>query len=229
MRDKVIWITGISGFILACLERYRLASWLGIMGVFCLRLEWLEAAYASAMLDGYPKHECIHPKLLKCIFQKKAMGSGKSIPKEIVLLTYILVGSFVVAVTWMLITVIFLNNNVQYIGFGFLFLFVCVNGGLGIILGNICLYKIFIQKYKRLTWHNWMYMLGGDFSRRNLTKKIGGCEILSERKKGKHIYMTVRLNDTGEVFSDVILSGNKRQDEKKKYILYEICRVKYVY
>lgn len=228
MRNKLSWITIIGGAVLACLEYYRPTAWLVMIGALLFNIERLEAMYMECLVEAYPREDYIQPKRLKFIFRQKAMGGGNGVPKDIVFLMYILIGSFVIAMTWMLITVIFFKNNIYYICFG-VFGFAFIYGGALIIISNICLYKIFIQKYKRLTWHNWMYMLGGDFSRRNLTKKIGGCEILSERKKGKHIYMTVRLNDTGEVFSDVILSGNKRQDEKKKYILYEICRVKYVY
>lgn len=228
MRGKLIWITGISGFLFACLERYRLAVWFGIVGLLLLNIERMESFYADGLLEGYPKKDCIEPLRLKFIFQRKAMGYGKAIPKEIVFLTYVLIGSFGAAITWMLITVVFFENNLYYIGYGFLG-FIFIYGWSGVIVVVICLYKIFIEKYKRLTIHNWMYILGGSFSKKNITKKIGSCELLSERKKWKKIYMTVRLNDSGEVFSDVILSGNRRQDEKKKYILYEICKVKYVY
>lgn len=54
------------------------------------------------------------------------------------------------------------------------------------------------------------------------------CKIVSEYRKGKRTYVTVKMLDTGEVKRKILFPGNKRQGEDPTYSLYEICKVLYI-
>lgn len=92
------------------------------------------------------------------------------------------------------------------------------------------IYKVaFYNKYKRLSKCNWRYRLGWDaFGQQPQKNKIGKCNIIEEQKISRRKYYTVQEKRTGNVYKKVMYCGVGRCDISKEYMLYEICKVKYI-
>ncbi len=52
----------------------------------------------------------------------------------------------------------------------------------------------------------------------------GKCEILSERRKRKKIFVMVRMLEDGEVIEDVLLSGCKKEGKIKRIICMKYAK-----
>lgn len=227
MADILVICSFISASIAVCFEHFWLAACFWIVGLVWSSIQGMTKVYMECIVFEYPKGDYVCPRYLRSVFKRNGMGDGSYIPKEIVISIYMLISEFAAHVFWMVIVKFFIGGSIYYLAHGFLLLFLVFTVVLLLIIFRIE-YKIFIQKFKRLTRHNWWHIILNYYRPRKSPEKIGKCEILSEKKIKKKIFVTVKVIDTEETFSEVIFSAKRRNGKKQIYNLYEICKVKYI-
>lgn len=174
------------------------------------------------VIEDYPIKDCVKPKQFKAWYRKLNKLSIKDIPKEMYYCETIRIYGFIIY-SLALLGVIFVNEyaasvmGAMYIGF------ISV---LSILSGWRMTKRSFLERYKILNKHNIKYMFLPDNEPN--PRKLGKCQIISEARRGKRTFVTVKVLETGEVKEQVLLQGKKKQGDNPIYSIYEICKVYYI-
>lgn len=213
----------IAALICLELDYYEVGFWIGFAVVLHIAIYRSMPGFYREIITDYPRESCVEPKICKWMFPYNHSHPDKGLPKEIYVQGIaVYIGYLVYSV---LLFVILPFNEVisSYLAVCYLFYFVIVMW--------ICVHrgtmKSFYARYKIMNRYNF-------FRTALLANKTpypqlkGKCEILSERRKRKKIFVMVRMLEDGEVIEDVLLSGCKKEGKNQTYHMYEICKVKYI-
>lgn len=205
-------------------SKHYIAASLWVMSVILLQMSYERgnAHIYLEVIEDYPIKDCVKPKRFKAWYRKLNKLSIKDIPKEMYYCETVKIYGFIIY-SLALIGIIFVNEyvasvmGVTYIGF------ISV---LGILSGWMMTKRSFLERYKILNTHNIKYM----FLTENepYPRQIGKCQIVSESRRGKRTFVTVKVLETGEVKEQVLLQSKKKQGDNPIYSIYEICKVYYI-
>lgn len=174
------------------------------------------------IIEDYPKEDYVNPSKFKFLFKKLDKKFQNNIPKEIYfskLIKYI--GLWVYTIVG-IVTLAYSQKMAAIVGC----IYFLITYGADIVFVFIAKRKSFLRRYKKTNIHNFAYFFNG--ADEPYPRMKGKCKIVSEYKKRKRTYVTVRMVETGEVKENILFPGNKRKGEDPVYSLYEICKVFYI-
>lgn len=223
MKDGLILILCVIFWILG---HNAIAMWL--LALYALKddIEGGELVVYYLTFEDYPQKDLIVPKKFKFFYKEfeKVTYTYKGIPKEIY---YAKIVRFIAFWIFTLVGIVAMIIDPILAG-KIMYCYVVIVLGIGAFVTRIIIQrKSFLSRFKKLNLYNFIYF-SGFFEDMPYPRMKGKCKIVSECPKGKKIYVTVCMLETGELKEKVLRPGNKRQGENPTYSLYEICRVLYI-
>lgn len=196
--------------------------WLMSVILFQMSFEYGNERIYLEIIEDYPVQDCVKPQKYKFLYKKLSKLSYKDIPKEMYYCEILKVYGFIIY-SLLAIGIFFID---EYLASLFGGIYIGFYSILSILSGCLLKKKSFAARYKILNRNNVRYLFLPD--NEPYPRKLGDCQIISESKRGRRIFVTVKVLETGEVIERVLLQGKKKQGNNPVYSIYEICKVFYI-
>ena len=174
------------------------------------------------IIEDYPADDCVKPEICKKLFYYERMSPMKGFPKE---LYYAGIAKYIGFWIYLVVDFLILLFNEEIAAKVGLVYLIAIHV-LEEVWTSAAMRKSFRARYKMLNRYNFRYLFYSEDA--PYPKRIGKCEIIREYRIIRKKFVTIRMLDTGEYIDRVLISGKKRPGENPVYILYEICKVKYI-
>lgn len=216
-------ILAIISVILFYTGNVAISAWLMAFVLLKWKIESGDEGLYLENIEDYPDKELVTPTKYKFLFKNLEKLSYKGIPKEIYYARIVKFFGFWVYTVCAVIALL-ISQRAAVIMF---FVYVIAIYGMADLVSIFKVQKkSFLARFKKVNIYNFFYLITG--AEYPYPRRKGKCKIVSECRKGKRNYVTVKMLDTGEVKRKILFPGNKRQGEDPTYSLYEICKVLYI-
>ena len=185
---------------------------------------WLLVLINNSVKTIYPISVKKTPKYFKklCMY----LYDSEKAPVSLIRVSYLMVAVYVFYTILMFgLSIVGEKNDNHLIVYSYFAI-----GVLLLVMAYCAVYMdMFKARFKRINKYNIRYYF---YMNCNLTRKwptstcIGTCRVLETYTHKRKLFVVVEMNDTGEVYNDVLVDSEYK--EKKSYKLYDICNVKYI-
>lgn len=208
---------------------YKQIAFFSFTWIWLISTMWMNAdsgrfnTIYSLRESGYPNDHCITPRRMKFLFAYRSdVEGGNDIPKEIVQMNVF--GFFNLIISG----IVLLCSREKFDG---------AISGIYAEIDTVIVFIVMItlmvkaekiafkNRYKKLNRYNWKYFMNG-FKLNQTPAELGKCRIISINRKRGDKYVTVEILSSGKILENILFCG--KLNIRETYMLYEICRLKYV-